>query len=143
MGETRPRPVPTPWTLVDRQGVTHTYDVDQLTVLVAVKTNCDGCRPFYRSALETLDGLAVVVASHDDPAHADYDNAVRPVMRAPALLDALDVRWPPFYVVVAPDPPRVIVEGVAFSPDQVADEISSRLARDSGTGHWSLREGTA
>ena len=50
------------------------------------------------------------------------------------------IRWPPFYVVVAPHPPRVVVEGVAFAPDQVRAEIERWIRRDSETGQWRVVE---
>lgn len=142
MGETRPRPVPSPWSLSDRDGVAHPYEVRRPTLLVAVKTDCDGCRPFYGATPAALEGLDIVVVTRDDPAHRDFSGGAREVFGAPGLLDELEVRWPPFYVLVAPDPPRVVVEGVAFAPEQVVAEMASRFARDSATGQWRLTEET-
>jgi len=140
MGETRPRPVPSPWSLRDRDGVAHSFAVRAPTLLVAVKTDCDGCRPFYGATSAALEGLDVVVVTRDDPAHRDFAGSARPVYGAPGLLDELEVRWPPFFVLVAPDPPRVVVEGVAFAPEQVVAEMASRFARDSATGQWRFTE---
>ncbi len=101
--------------------------VDAPTLVVAVKANCDGCRGFLHESLDELSDVDVVVVATDDLHHPDFDGAVRDLFAAEELLVALDVRWPPFYVLLAADPPRVVVEGVAFTPAQVAEEISSHL----------------
>jgi hypothetical protein len=46
---------------------------------------------------------------------------------APDVLKELEIRWPPFYVLVDPQERRVITEGVVFAPAQVASEIASFL----------------
>jgi len=43
---------------------------------------------------------------------------------SPALLTALDVRWPPFWVLVDPERGRVVREGVPFGPAQIAEAIA-------------------
>jgi hypothetical protein len=96
--------------------------------VVAVKANCDGCLGFYAgdvSALEQL-GVELLVATATAPSEHSF-SGLRPVQYAPALLEGLDVRWPPFYVLIFPNPWRVVAEGLAFGPTQVAGEIASSL----------------
>lgn len=53
----------------------------------------------------------------------------RDVVIAPAALDALEVRWPPAYVVIDPVAGSVVGEGVVFDAAQVRDEIDEFKAR--------------
>lgn len=97
------------------------------TLIVAVKTGCDGCRPFVLEELEELADVAVLVVSATDDPAGEWRAARRAVVVAPDLLEALDVRWPPFFVLVDPVASRVLVEGVVFAPAQVAAEIAPHL----------------
>jgi hypothetical protein len=121
----RPAPARAEGRAMDSSPVSIVFD--HLTLVVAVKAGCDGCRDFLFSDLHELAGVTVVVASASDDGAAEWSGAARPVVVAPQLLAALDVRWPPFYVLVDPDGPRVVAEGVVFSAAQVAKEIESLL----------------
>ena len=105
-------------------GESVTIELSGLTLVVAIKTRCDGCRDFVRDPLHEFDALAVVVVSSTDDDEGEWDGALRPVLVAPGALEELDVRWPPFYVLVDPSTRRVITEGVVFGPSQVAREIA-------------------
>jgi hypothetical protein len=139
-GAPRPRPAPPTWVLGPRGGGPVTDEVTVPTLLVAVKPSCDGCRPFYLDPLTEFAGLRVIVVVRDGVDHADFESAVRPVYEAVDLCDALGIKWPPFYVLVAPHPARVVGEGVAYAPDQVLAEIDPWLRRDSETGQWRVVE---
>ena len=117
----QPREVPASWSWVGPHGE-ETFTLTRTTLLVAVKENCDGCESF-------LHG--------DHGAFADYDlrfvasegafpTARQTVFLAPAVLLQLGMKWPPTYVVIEPHPARIVAEGVVFSPEQVAEEISVR-----------------
>jgi len=120
------RSVATRWNLQHRDGP---YELvfDIPTVVVAVKSDCDGCRHFYAGEHSALANFRVILVARDAPGANEYAGACHNVYEASELLEALDVRWPPFYVVVAPSPSRVVHEGIAFTPEQVADEIASAL----------------
>ena len=100
---------------------------DRLTLVVAVKAKCDGCRDFTEGRLDALGDVDVVVVSASDDGADEWVRAARPVIVAPELFTALDIRWPPFYVLVGPLGPRVLTEGVVFSAAQVAEEIAAFL----------------
>jgi hypothetical protein len=123
----RPRAVPARATGTRRDGTPWTVTLASPTLIVAVKAQCDGCRPFVLADLPELAGVELLVVSQSagDP---DWDGAVRDVLVSPALLEDLDVRWPPFYLLVDPATGRVLVEGVVFAPAQVAAEIAPYLA---------------
>ena len=103
-------------------------ELHQTTLLVAVKANCDGCRDFVNSPLDALRGVDVVFVGATPLEGNDWLASRHPVLIAPALLEALEVRWPPFYVLINPLTQRVLTEGVVFGPDQVAAEIERYLS---------------
>jgi hypothetical protein len=111
------------------QGDTVTKTLDGLTLIVAIKQSCDGCRDFVNSTLDELNDVAVLILSDTDDTRGEWDNAVQPILVAPEALAALDIRWPPFYVLVDPAQRRVVTEGVVFGPTQVASEIEPYLSR--------------
>ncbi len=102
--------------------------LEGLTLIVAIKSSCDGCRDFVHSSLEELAGVTVVVVSATGDDNAEWRDAAQPVIVAPELLATLDIRWPPFYVLVDPVRRRVVTEGVVFGPAQVAEEIAPHLS---------------
>jgi hypothetical protein len=120
-GSPRDLPAPQSWRLTDADGATVTYDVTKPVLVVAVKANCDGCRPFYRDELTGLENVDVVVVTREFA--EEFRDAVRPVYVAPELLDALVVRWPPLCVMVAADPARVVAEVVPFGVKHVVEEL--------------------
>jgi hypothetical protein len=100
---------------------------DEPTVVVAIKESCDGCREFVVGSLDALADVKVVVVSATMPRGDEWSRAVREVLVAPELLDALGLRGAPHYVLVLPGGPRVVAEGAVFSASQVASEIASHL----------------
>jgi hypothetical protein len=96
------------------------------TVLVALKANCDGCSAFHSGSLVALSEYDVVLVARSVRGVAELESAPNVVYEAPELLDELGVRWPPAYVLIDGSPARVVFEGVAFAPEQVADELSRR-----------------
>jgi hypothetical protein len=100
-----------------------------LTLLVVIKTNCDGCRDFLFADLAAFAGVDVLFVCATDETNDEWKDAPRPVLIAPEALLALDVRWPPLYLLVDPVAGVVRTEGVLFGPSQVAAEIESFLPR--------------
>lgn len=117
------RPAPSRWTLIGPGGTERVFDVVTATLLVAVKPDCDGCATFYDGDLSPLESFDVVLVATTEDGAAALAGSRHSVVSAGALLGQLGVRWAPFYVLVEPDPPRVVAEGLAFDPGQVADEI--------------------
>jgi hypothetical protein len=100
--------------------------LEGLTLVVAVKPQCDGCRDFIDSDLDELDDVDVVIvsATFDD----EWRGARQHVVVSPVTLNELDIRSAPFYVLIDATRQRVVCEGVIFAPAQVAAEISPFLA---------------
>ncbi len=117
----RRRPAPTTAHLTDSTGATHVRTLEPRTLIVAVKSNCDGCRPFVEDlSIEFPDWHLIVVTRDSMPAEAGH----RTVWLAPELMDALEVISAPFFVALDGSPLNVVTEGVVFAPEQVARELS-------------------
>ena len=100
-------------------------DVRRMTLVVAVKPHCDGCRTFLESDLAEFANVDVVLvaAAADD----EYRVGRHEVVVAPSLMAQLEIRAAPFYVLIDPSTSRVVTEGTLFSPAQVAGEIAPFL----------------
>jgi hypothetical protein len=99
-----------------------------LTLVVAIKQSCDGCRDFIFSELNELSSVPVLILSATGDNNGEWGDSLQQVIIAPQLLSDLDVRWPPFYVLIDPEQRLVVTEGVVFGPAQVAREIGSFLS---------------
>ena len=108
-------------------GETVALTLEGLTIVVAVKPNCDGCAAFVHSPLDELARFKVIVVSGTDEDHGEWSGALQPVLVSPEALVALDIRWPPFYVVIDPAQALIVGEGVVFGPTQVAEEAERYL----------------
>ena len=102
-------------------------DLTDVTLVVAIKSHCDGCREFIGADLDELH-VAVLVISAEDGESSEWRDARQPVLVSPEAFTLLDVRSAPFYVLIDPIAGRVVTEGVLFGPTQVAKEIAPYLA---------------
>lgn len=119
----RERPAPTRFhgrVLDDEE---RTYVLKRTTLIVAVKPHCDGCRAFTHGDLALLRDVDVLIVSADVSDEGEWDSALNDVVVAPELIEALEIRGAPHYVVIDPTSSRVVYEGIAFTPTQVAHEI--------------------
>lgn len=102
---------------------------DALTLVVAVKESCDGCRDFvFSSPAGVFETLAVLVISASEFTSEAWRAAPRDIVVTPSLWSALDIRSAPFYILVDPVASRVVSEGVVFASEQVAREVGSFIA---------------
>lgn len=124
----RERPAPASARVVRPDGTVGEVRFEAATLVVAVKPSCEGCRDFVAGDLADLGAVDVLVVSAAPDAAGEWASSPRPVLVAPELLEALDVRWPPYYVLIVPEGPRVVAEGAVFSAAQVAQEIARHLA---------------
>ncbi len=88
------------------------------TVFIFIKSHCDGCAAFH-GGFQTPGWEAVVVATDDDVV------ASPTIVRASALVAALDVRSAPFFVAVDHQPLEVVSEGVPFDPEHLSTLLRS------------------
>lgn len=125
--EPRIRAVPSAFSGETLDGRTVTRTLDERTLIVAIKSSCDGCHAFVHSALDELKNVPVVIVSATKDLNHEWAHAPQAVIVAPDFLAALDIRWPPTYVLIDPRRHEVVSEGVLFSPAQVAAEIARFL----------------
>jgi len=123
----RVRPAPDTVTGSALDGAPISRKLDGLTLIVAVKQSCDGCIDFIFSELNELSDVAVLILSATGDVNGEWSDSRQQVIVAPQLLQELDIRWPPFYVLVNPEQRLVVTEGVVFAPAQVAKEIAPYL----------------
>ena len=123
----RVRPAPTVLRGRSLQGEERIRALRRLTLVVAVKPDCDGCHDFLYGYLRELEGVKVVVVSATSGDGAWLD-AVQPVLVAPELMNELGIRTAPFYVLIDASKSLIVAEGTLFSPAQVASEIARHLA---------------
>jgi len=123
----RERPAPTQLTGHWANGDDANLKLTALSLLVVIKANCDGCRDFLFSDLDEFTGVDVIFVSANDDESGEWVDAPRPVLISPEALTVLEVKWPPFYVLVDPNAGLVRTEGVLFGPAQVAAEIAPFL----------------
>ena len=107
-------------------GAETTVTLTELTLLVAIKSHCDGCQEFINADVSDL-GVPVLVVSADDGISSEWHETPQPVFVSPEAFRLLDVRWPPVYVLIDPVARRVRSEGVLFGVQQVATEIGPYL----------------
>jgi hypothetical protein len=95
-----------------------------MTLVVAIKPNCDGCKEFVQGSLRELEGVGVVLVSATS-GEEEWATAPREILVSAELLSELGIRSAPFYVLIDPTTLKVVAEGTLFSPAQVASEIAS------------------
>jgi hypothetical protein len=107
-------------------GVDVTITLSDVTLVVAIKSHCDGCLEFINADLDQLS-VPVLVVSADEEEASEWRDARQPVFVSPDALRLLDVKWPPLYVLIDPVAGKVVTEGVLFGAEQVASEIAPFL----------------
>ncbi len=125
---TRERPAPDALTGHWSNGDDETIVFREMTLVVAIKPHCDGCREFLNEDSGEIP-VPILVISADEDESCEWRDARRPVLVAPEAFGLLDIRWPPFYVLIDPSTRRVVCEGVLFGSAQVATEIAAFLER--------------
>lgn len=121
----RERPAPRSYMTLDRDGQIITKTFSRRTLIIAVKGDCDGCRTLLVAgpdAYGPVDVYYVAAENSDDPAWQD-----QPIILAPDLMKALDIKWPPFWVLIDGEAGLVLCEGVPFGPASIAGSIADLL----------------
>jgi hypothetical protein len=122
-----PRERPAPRVVIGTSpgGEERRIELRRMTLVVAVKPDCDGCRDFLRGDLRELSDVDVVIVSA--VSSEEWVDASNDVLVAPELMKELDIRSAPFYVLIDPSSLLVVTEGVVFGPSQVASEIAGAM----------------
>lgn len=96
-----------------------TLELSPGTVVVAVKSHCDGCLS-YLADLQLGPWSILPIAIDEEIATKDNVTTSR------ALLDALDIRSAPFFVALDGAPLEVVSEGVPFDRAHLLENLPSR-----------------
>ncbi len=123
----RERPVPRRFRAETLEGEVIESEFTSRCLILAVKEDCLGCRSVFEAGSGAFGDVSVLIVARTDSREPWWETSVHPVLISPTLLDELDVRWPPFYVLIDPRSAGVLCEGVVFGPAQVRDEISPYL----------------
>jgi len=94
-------------------------------LVIAVKESCDGCATLLEAPDRTYDALAdevLFVASSHSNELAWLDSSHRRLV-APELLKALEVQWPPLWMLIDGTTGTVIAEGVPFGVAHLINEV--------------------
>ena len=97
------------------------------TLVVAVKEDCWGCRSVLESSPGEMGDVMTLLVAAQTPRELGWRTSKHQVLISDSLLRELDVRWPPFYVLVDPSSENVVSEGVVFGVQQVREEIAPFL----------------
>ncbi len=119
----RERPAPHELTGLTLEGAPWSRQLSRLTLVVAVKPDCDGCSDFVEGKLDALSDVDVVVISAE--ASDGWRAERRAVVVSPASFEQLHILAAPFYVLIDAERGRVVGEGSVFNVSQVAAEIAS------------------
>lgn len=122
----RDRPAPRVLRGYGPGGEPRTVALTRMTLLVVIKPHCDGCRDFLYGERDAFANVDVALVSAT--ASEEWLDAPRDVLVAPRLLDELEIRSAPFYVLIDPSDERVVCEGVPFALAHVASEIARYVA---------------
>lgn len=98
-----------------------------VTLVVAIKEDCLGCRSVFESGIDAFGEVDTLLVAARPSLEPWWTTTQHPVIISPQLLRDLEVRSPPFYVLVDPDRELVVTEGVVFGPEQVRDELAPYL----------------
>ncbi|HQU00398.1 MAG TPA: hypothetical protein PLG60_07820 [Acidimicrobiales bacterium] len=107
----------------DAQGQPVELHFNSITLLLVVKANCVACDELLAAGPSFFDGFDVHYLVADEGASRHFSG--RDVVVARAALEALEVHWPPAYLVIDPVAGLVIGEGVVFDAAQVREEINA------------------
>jgi hypothetical protein len=123
----RERPAPTAYEAQTLDGRTVSIPIVGTSLIVAVKGDCDGCHTLLSAPEGSFGDVAVHFVATVASDEAAWRTSVPPVVVAPSLLEALDVRWPPFWVLIDAESQRVLTEGVPFGVEHVASALAPYL----------------
>lgn len=124
---TRPRRAPRNYEGINLLGEPVKGEFTALTLVVAIKEDCWGCRNVVESSPGAMGDVATILVAAQASRETNWRTSPHPVLISASLLQELDVRWPPFYVLVDPLDEKVVNEGVVFDVQQVREDIAPFL----------------
>lgn len=98
-----------------------------LTLILAVKEDCLGCQSVLEAPAGAFGDVSTMIVAARPSVEPFWRTSKHRVLISELLLQELDIRWPPFYVLINPSSEKVLSEGVVFAPEQVREEIAPHL----------------
>ena len=121
----RERPAPSHYRGLSLKGDLVQGEFTRPTLVLAIKEDCLGCRSVLDAPRDAFGDVATLVVAARPSADPGWATTLHPLIVSELLLQQLDVRWPPFYVLIDPARGAVVTEGVVFGPEQVREEIAA------------------
>lgn len=121
----RERPAPRAYRGRNLAGEAVQGDFVGLTLIVAIKEDCLGCRSVVESPRNVFGRVATLLVASRPSSEPWWMTTAHPLVVSEPLLEQLDVRSPPFYVLIDARRGWVLTEGVVFGPEQVREEIAA------------------
>lgn len=123
----RERPAPRRFVGLRLNGELVQGEFDRLTLILAIKEDCLGCQTVLEASPDAFGDVATMVVAARAAHEPSWETTSHRLLVSELLLQQLDVRHPPVYVVIDPVRERVVGEGVILSVDQVREEIAPLL----------------
>lgn len=123
----RERPAPRHFRGMRLNGELVQGDFDRLTLILAIKEDCLGCRSVLDAPTDAFGEVATMIVAARAAREPGWETTPHRLLVSELLLQQLDVRQPPVYVLIDPTERRVVTEGVIFGPEQVREEIAPFL----------------
>ncbi len=124
---TRERRAPRTYRGVTLHGEQVRGEFDSPTLVVAVKANCGGCQSVFASPVDAFGDVATMIVAARPSNEPFWRTSSHRVLVSESLLEELEIRWPPCYVLIDPSQEKVLCEGAVFAPEQVREEIAPYL----------------
>ena len=123
----RERVAPRHYHGVDLRGELVAGEFEGLTLILAIKEDCLGCRSVLDAPSNSFGDVATMIVAARGATEPGWETTSHRLLISEDLLQQLDVRHPPLYILIDPQNERVVTEGVIFGPSQVRDEIAQFL----------------
>lgn len=120
----RERPAPQQYHARTLTGDEIVGELHGLTLVIAVKADCDGCRLLLAAPAQAFGDIHLLFVAAESSDEPSWRLSTPPVVVSPELLRDLDVRWPPFWVLVDGDSGVVRAEGVPFGVEHVVEALT-------------------
>jgi len=125
----RARRVPTSFGGITPDGKPVNRNFAPRHLVIAVKESCDGCAELLDAAYGSYDRLGVellfLAGAHSN--ETAWLDSSHPRLVSAELLATLDVRWPPFWMLIDGTDGAVIAEGVPFGVAHLIKEVRAFL----------------
>lgn len=123
----RERPVPLEFDGLDAEGRPAHVVLRGMTLVVAVKADCDACAEVLEAGVDDFGGFEGLVVAREVRALSGEGTVDR--LASNALFDAVDLRFPPCYALIDAGRAMVVAEGALYSLAHAVTEARRQITR--------------